>query len=119
MGVFSVGELGQNGFSQKAYILHGMCCTVAARAIMAGPSRTTAEMPGPAGFPRPCRVDSKLREPQALCICPTRELVVQNLSVLLRMGKFTGIQVRTLIITCQVLLGGIGYQSNGSMVLFM
>ena len=28
---------------------------------------------------------------QALCVCPTRELVTQNLSVLLKMGRFTGI----------------------------
>ena len=28
--------------------------------------------------------------PQALCVCPTRELVVQNQMVLERMGKFTG-----------------------------
>lgn len=27
---------------------------------------------------------------QALCVCPTRELVVQNQMVLERMGKFTG-----------------------------
>uniref|UniRef100_A0A7S0WXR9 RNA helicase n=1 Tax=Chlamydomonas leiostraca TaxID=1034604 RepID=A0A7S0WXR9_9CHLO len=38
------------------------------------------------------RVDPKVNEPQALCTCPTRELVVQNLSVLNRMGKFTGIR---------------------------
>lgn len=38
------------------------------------------------------RVDPKLNCPQALCMCPTRELVVQNLSVLNRMGKFTGIR---------------------------
>jgi ATP-dependent RNA helicase DDX19/DBP5 len=37
------------------------------------------------------RVDPGLKAPQALCLCPTRELVVQNLSVLERMGKFTGI----------------------------
>ncbi len=30
--------------------------------------------------------------PQALCICPTRELVLQNLSVLTRLGKFSGIK---------------------------
>ncbi|XP_010504068.1 PREDICTED: DEAD-box ATP-dependent RNA helicase 38-like [Camelina sativa] len=37
------------------------------------------------------RVDPKLAEPQALCICPTRELANQNMDVLQRMGKFTGI----------------------------
>jgi hypothetical protein len=28
---------------------------------------------------------------QAICFCPTRELVVQNLMVLEKMGKYTGI----------------------------
>nr|AAL09787.1 AT3g53110/T4D2_40 [Arabidopsis thaliana] len=37
------------------------------------------------------RVDPTLREPQALCICPTRELANQNMEVLQKMGKFTGI----------------------------
>ncbi|XP_076917804.1 DEAD-box ATP-dependent RNA helicase 38-like [Bidens hawaiensis] len=37
------------------------------------------------------RVDPKLAAPQALCICPTRELAIQNMEVLLKMGKFTGI----------------------------
>eukprot|EP00898_Chlorokybus_atmophyticus_P009013 jgi/Chlat1/9112/Chrsp97S08421 len=37
------------------------------------------------------RVDPKLRQPQALCICPTRELVLQNSAVLSKMGKYTGI----------------------------
>nr|XP_009786411.1 PREDICTED: DEAD-box ATP-dependent RNA helicase 38-like [Nicotiana sylvestris] len=37
------------------------------------------------------RVDPKLRAPQALCICPTRELAIQNMEVLLKMGNFTGI----------------------------
>ncbi|KAI3472008.1 hypothetical protein Pfo_028696 [Paulownia fortunei] len=37
------------------------------------------------------RVDPKLMAPQALCICPTRELAIQNMEVLLKMGKFTGI----------------------------
>jgi ATP-dependent RNA helicase DDX19/DBP5 len=31
------------------------------------------------------------QETQALCMCPTRELVVQNLEVLRKMGTFTGI----------------------------
>ncbi len=33
----------------------------------------------------------ELRAPQALCMCTTRELVAQNLSVLRRMAKFTDI----------------------------
>ncbi|XP_059646782.1 DEAD-box ATP-dependent RNA helicase 38 [Cornus florida] len=37
------------------------------------------------------RIDAKLNAPQALCICPTRELAIQNMEVLQKMGKFTGI----------------------------
>ncbi|CAA2996937.1 DEAD-box ATP-dependent RNA helicase 38 [Olea europaea subsp. europaea] len=37
------------------------------------------------------RVDPNLKAPQALCICPTRELAIQNMEVLLKMGKYTGI----------------------------
>ncbi|KAF5771255.1 putative RNA helicase [Helianthus annuus] len=37
------------------------------------------------------RVDPTLPAPQALCICPTRELAAENMEVLLNMGKFTGI----------------------------
>ncbi|KAL6507867.1 DEAD-box ATP-dependent RNA helicase 38 [Orobanche gracilis] len=37
------------------------------------------------------RVDPKIMAPQALCICPTRELAIQNMEVLLKMGKFTGV----------------------------
>eukprot|EP00882_Tetradesmus_deserticola_P008322 GHRQ01008774.1.p1 GENE.GHRQ01008774.1~~GHRQ01008774.1.p1 ORF type:complete len:492 (+),score=257.21 GHRQ01008774.1:272-1747(+) len=37
------------------------------------------------------RVDPELRCPQALCMCTTRELVAQNLSVLRKMAKFSGI----------------------------
>ncbi|KAK6936955.1 DEAD/DEAH box helicase domain [Dillenia turbinata] len=37
------------------------------------------------------RVDPALKAPQALCICPTRELAIQNMEVLLKMGKYTGI----------------------------
>ncbi|EXB75944.1 DEAD-box ATP-dependent RNA helicase 38 [Morus notabilis] len=37
------------------------------------------------------RVDPKLTAPQALCICPTRELAIQNMEVLRKMGKYTGI----------------------------
>nr|AAN06835.1 Putative DEAD/DEAH box RNA helicase protein [Oryza sativa Japonica Group] len=37
------------------------------------------------------RVDPNRKVTQAICICPTRELAQQNKSVLMRMGKFTGI----------------------------
>ncbi|XP_004506252.1 DEAD-box ATP-dependent RNA helicase 38 [Cicer arietinum] len=37
------------------------------------------------------RVDPNLQAPQALCICPTRELAIQNVEVLRKMGKYTGI----------------------------
>mmetsp|Transcript_42502 Transcript_42502/g.51592 ORF Transcript_42502/g.51592 Transcript_42502/m.51592 type:complete len:496 (-) Transcript_42502:181-1668(-) len=37
------------------------------------------------------RVDTTLQAPQCMCICPVRELVVQNAKVLERMGKFTNI----------------------------
>lgn len=37
------------------------------------------------------RVDPGDECPQAICMCPTRELVVQNLAVLRKMGKRTGI----------------------------
>ncbi|KAF3441763.1 hypothetical protein FNV43_RR15678 [Rhamnella rubrinervis] len=37
------------------------------------------------------RVDPNLKVPQALCICPTRELAIQNLEVLQKMGRYTGI----------------------------
>ncbi|ESQ45177.1 hypothetical protein EUTSA_v10010317mg [Eutrema salsugineum] len=43
------------------------------------------------------RVDPNLREPQALCICPTRELANQNVEVLQKMGKFTGIAVEVAV----------------------
>lgn len=41
------------------------------------------------------KVDPAVREPQALCICPTRELVVQNEQVLAKMAKYTGITCAT------------------------
>jgi len=39
------------------------------------------------------RVDPNRKAPQAICVCPTRELVIQNVSVLERMAKFTTITV--------------------------
>ncbi|GMI87277.1 LOW EXPRESSION OF OSMOTICALLY RESPONSIVE GENES 4 [Hibiscus trionum] len=37
------------------------------------------------------RIDPELKAPQALCICPTRELALQNLEVIRKMAKYTGI----------------------------
>ncbi|KAL9677686.1 hypothetical protein QQ045_005920 [Rhodiola kirilowii] len=37
------------------------------------------------------RVDPNQKFPQALCVCPTRELAIQNIEVLQKMGKYTGI----------------------------
>ena len=59
------------------------------------------------------RVDPKLAQPQALCVCPTRELVVQNLQVLERMGRHAGITATSTAAVdfqitrhaCSVLLG--------------
>ena len=41
------------------------------------------------------RVDPGLRAPQALCMCPTRELVIQNRDVATKMAKFAGISIAT------------------------
>jgi ATP-dependent RNA helicase DDX19/DBP5 len=41
------------------------------------------------------RVDPSLHKPQALCICPTRELVVQNMEVLRKMATHTSITCAT------------------------
>lgn len=38
------------------------------------------------------RVDPGQASPQALCMCPTRELAVQNLQVLTKMALYTGIK---------------------------
>ncbi|KAE8679390.1 DEAD-box ATP-dependent RNA helicase 38 [Hibiscus syriacus] len=45
------------------------------------------------------RVDPKLKAPQALCICPTRELAIQNLEVLRKMGKYTVITLECAVPT--------------------
>ncbi|BAU01514.1 hypothetical protein VIGAN_11076300 [Vigna angularis var. angularis] len=37
------------------------------------------------------RVDPKVQAPQALCVCPTQALANQNIEVLFKMGKYTGI----------------------------
>jgi len=41
------------------------------------------------------RVDAAVAKPQALCMCPTRELVVQNAQVLQKMGTHTRITCAT------------------------
>ncbi|GMH30177.1 hypothetical protein Nepgr_032020 [Nepenthes gracilis] len=43
------------------------------------------------------RVDPKLQAPQALCICPTRELALQNLEVLKKMAKYTAITAESAV----------------------
>ncbi|GMY25027.1 DEAD-box ATP-dependent RNA helicase 38 [Fagus crenata] len=37
------------------------------------------------------RIDPNLKAPQALCVCPTRELAIQNIEVLQKMATYTGI----------------------------
>uniref|UniRef100_A0A061R2Y7 RNA helicase n=1 Tax=Tetraselmis sp. GSL018 TaxID=582737 RepID=A0A061R2Y7_9CHLO len=37
------------------------------------------------------RIDPGVRAPQAICFCPTRELVIQNLMVLEKMGKYADV----------------------------
>ena len=41
------------------------------------------------------RCDPSVAQPQALCVCPTRELVLQNKRVLEKMGKYTGLKCTT------------------------
>ncbi|KAJ7300343.1 hypothetical protein JRQ81_000057, partial [Phrynocephalus forsythii] len=43
------------------------------------------------------RVNTSLHEPQALCVCPTRELALQNQAVLERMARFTDIKSTCII----------------------
>uniref|UniRef100_A0A7S0YU80 RNA helicase n=1 Tax=Polytomella parva TaxID=51329 RepID=A0A7S0YU80_9CHLO len=38
-------------------------------------------------------VDVNLKKTQAICVCPTRELSIQNYTVMMRMGKYTGITI--------------------------
>ncbi|KAK9798531.1 hypothetical protein WJX73_010421 [Symbiochloris irregularis] len=69
------------------------------------------------------RVDPSLQCPQALCVCPTRELVVQNLHVVQRMGKFASITAtstartdfhlsRNARVTEQIVIGAHGTLKN-------
>ena len=39
------------------------------------------------------RVDPTSQSPQALCICPTRELAIQNVNVMEKMGKYANISI--------------------------
>lgn len=41
--------------------------------------------------------DTSQKCPQGLCVCPTRELTIQNHDVLAKIGKFTGLQFYTAI----------------------
>eukprot|EP00930_Biecheleria_cincta_P098560 TRINITY_DN90210_c0_g1_i1.p1 TRINITY_DN90210_c0_g1~~TRINITY_DN90210_c0_g1_i1.p1 ORF type:complete len:492 (+),score=90.34 TRINITY_DN90210_c0_g1_i1:36-1511(+) len=41
--------------------------------------------------------DTAQKCPQGLCVCPTRELTIQNHDVLAKLGKFTGLQFYTAI----------------------
>eukprot|EP01023_Acetabularia_acetabulum_P035037 TRINITY_DN32_c0_g1_i2.p2 TRINITY_DN32_c0_g1~~TRINITY_DN32_c0_g1_i2.p2 ORF type:complete len:472 (+),score=95.34 TRINITY_DN32_c0_g1_i2:111-1526(+) len=41
------------------------------------------------------RVDPHEMQVQALCICPTRELVIQNKEVMRKMGEYTGIKINS------------------------
>ncbi|KAL9266032.1 DEAD-box ATP-dependent RNA helicase 38-like protein [Drosera capensis] len=65
------------------------------------------------------RVDPELKAPQALCVVHTRELVHQNMEVLKKMGKYTGITAESALpdtmavknreqITAQVIIGTTG-----------
>ncbi|GAB2215139.1 hypothetical protein Drorol1_Dr00019516, partial [Drosera rotundifolia] len=62
------------------------------------------------------RVDPEVKAPQALCVVHTRELVSQNMEVLKKMGKYTGITAESALpdtlvvknreqITAQVIIG--------------
>ena len=67
-------------------------------------------------------MDPQERTPQAICMCPTRELVVQNLDVVRKMGKHTGIEAvgvnelrigRSMpAITAQIVIGTAGKMMN-------
>ncbi|KAL5563781.1 hypothetical protein UlMin_033528 [Ulmus minor] len=45
------------------------------------------------------RVDPNLKAPQAFCICPTRELAMQNKEVVQKMGKHTGLTIECVVPT--------------------
>ncbi|KAK8924194.1 DEAD-box ATP-dependent RNA helicase 38 [Platanthera zijinensis] len=51
-----------------------------------GSGKTTCFVLGMLG-----RVDPKIKSPQAMCICPTRELAIQSQDVLIKMAKYTDI----------------------------
>jgi len=37
--------------------------------------------------------DSELRQPQSMCVCPTRELAIQNYDVIAKLGKYTKLEL--------------------------
>jgi ATP-dependent RNA helicase DDX19/DBP5 len=59
------------------------------------------------------RSDPLIQQPQALCVCPTRELARQILDVVSQMGKFTKIQIQLVVkdiifpklISAQIVIG--------------
>lgn len=44
-----------------------------------------------------CTADATKQAPQAVCICPTRELALQNFAVVAKLGQFTGLHFWTAI----------------------
>ena len=70
--------------------LHRECCTGAANDVLQahnGSGKTTCFT-----LAMLSRVDENIKQTQALCICPTRELVIQNLEVLQKMSRHTQIK---------------------------
>ena len=43
------------------------------------------------------RVDRTQQYPQGICVCPTRELAIQNFEIIKQLSQFTGISVGLLI----------------------
>lgn len=46
------------------------------------------------------RIDFKLNKPQAVCVCPTRELALQEADVMDELGKFCGLRVCRAVKPC-------------------
>lgn len=58
------------------------------------------------------RVDPRVQEPQAICLCPTRELALQVTEVVEKLSQFNGVKVAPLVkgaadgtVTAQVVVG--------------